>query len=76
MGWPLAVILALAAVALAAAAPFVVYEAIAGHVGSRIALWVSAAVGVAMLFGLAAAWVLMRARRNAARDLARGLEPT
>lgn len=76
MGWQLAVILALAAVALAAAAPFVVYDAIAGHVGSRVALWISLAIGVAMLLGLATAWVLMRARRNAARDLARGLEPT
>lgn len=76
MGWPLAVVVALAAVALAAAAPFVVYDAIAGHVGSRVALWISFAVGLAMLLGLAAAWVLMRARRHAARDLARGLEPT
>jgi hypothetical protein len=76
MAWPLTVLFALAAIALIAAAPYVVYDAIAGHVGSRVALWIALAIGAAMLIALASAWVLMRARRNAARDRAHGLEPT
>jgi hypothetical protein len=76
MRTPLVLLVALAAVAVAAAAPFVAYDAMAGHVGSRVAMWISFAVGAVMLIGLAIAWVLLRARRNAPRDYAKGLEPT
>jgi hypothetical protein len=74
--WPLAVLVNLAAVALIAAAPFVVHEAIRGHVDPGVAMAISVAVGAVLLIALAAAWVLARARRNAATDRAHGVEPT
>lgn len=61
---PLLAVVALVAIALAAAAPLIVYDALAGHLGSRIALYWSLAVGAAVLIGLAAAWVLLRSRRT------------
>ena len=76
MTWPLAVIVNIAAVALIAAAPFVVHEALRGHVDSRVAMAISVAVGAVLLIALAAALVVARARRNAPSDRAHGLEPT
>jgi hypothetical protein len=64
MALPITLLFALAAIVLIAAAPYVVYDAIAGHIGSRAALWISLAIGAAMLIGLASAWVLMRQRRQ------------
>lgn len=76
MAWPLNAILGLAAVALIAAAPFVVYEVIRYDVAPGVAPWISFAIGAVMLIGIASAWVLLRARRNARSDRAKGLEPT
>lgn len=70
------VITSLALVALVAATPFVVAEVIRGRVDPATANWISIAVGGLMLIAIAIAWVLMRARRNAARDRAKGLEPS
>ena len=64
MALPITLLFALAAIVLIAAAPYVVYDAIAGHVGSRVALWISLAIGAGMLIALASAWVLMRQRRQ------------
>jgi hypothetical protein len=76
MTWPLAVIVNLAAVALVAAVPFVVHEAVRGHVDPWVAMAISVAVGAVLLIALAVVWVLARARRNAPSDRAHGLEPT
>jgi hypothetical protein len=58
-----------ALVAIAAAAPIVVYRAVRGVVAPATATWIAIAVGVAMLLLLAVAWVIARSRREAAAAL-------
>ena len=62
--WPLMLIVTLAAVALIAATPFVVHTALAGVVAPQLALWASIGAGLALLAAMAAAWVMVRARRE------------
>lgn len=74
--WPLLFIGSVVLVAIVVAVPFVVHAAVRETIGARAATWAAIGLGAAMLVALAIAWVLLRARRHAAEDVAHGFEPT